>query len=1005
MGHPKQKWLTLFEAFIKEIRIQSKESSSDFYDPRGVPLELWGSQQIALKSLCEGMDRGIRHFVFLKARQLGISTIFLAMDIFWLAIHPGTIGALVTESETNRNIFRETIERYVASFPPGFFGKSFTIVRANKDFILFSNNSRLDFIVAGTSAKKNWGEGRGYALAHLCVAGGTPVVLEHGRIKAIEDVKIGDRVLTHAGNEATVIDVVGQPNTKGPMIKISPWMGHPVFCTDEHTIPTQRGIVEARDLKKSDWLIMPLRKILDNKPTLILERGDVDRHRQRNEGTVGLGKEIVINEEFGFAIGYYLAEGHLIHGVKNGFATGITFARHRDESAYADRAIAAIRDYTSGHRKTVDRKDCLTSTDTVYGSAFAQWIEDNFGCRDEKFIPDKVFEWGEDFCRGLLSGLLCGDGSKTQGFSQGKYPNNQMILPTTRSSIAIQSRDIAAALGYGWGAVRYKAGGNHYGRICKPCWRVHWYGSSGKSLRKLIGVLVSNGNGHKFSEKYKIEDGLVYLRIKKIEQGFSEPEMWDISVDHDDHTFRTPYFSIGNTEVASYGSAEGLAGFQETLAQANPNRLFIYESTAKGPNHYNDLWIEFGNDEYTKKRTFIGWWSKELNEIHKSDPRWRAYGVAPPGPEEQELIDKVQKEYGFTVTQPKLAWYRWKDADEASDAGTLHQNNPWTAEQAFVLSGHSFFQVRVLQKDRERCKSQIFKAYRYWLGNDFWAGRMENIWQEERLNEVQLRVWEEPDPDGMYVIGVDPAYGRNDNKDRHAITVLRCFADKLIQVAEYADNNVETRQCAWVLAHLAGAYRNCIINVEITGPGGVILTEIEHLREIMKLNAEFDEKTKKNDNWEDFLGNARWYIYNKPDSFGPGHVKCWETSWKTKFQFMNQVRDNYSTGIIRVNSIPLIDEMLKVVQDGSHIGAPGNAKDDRVFALALANRIWIDNLRIGMIARRETYAEMMLQKAEGVDIKGKMVSNIVGNFFKTAEQMALEDQDDTPQWLRDRGFV
>lgn len=624
MGHPKQKWLPLFEAFIKELRIQSKEIATT--DPRGAPLDLWGSQQIALESLCEGMDRGVRTFLYLKARQLGISTVFLAVDLFFLALHPGTIGALVTESETNRAIFRETLERYVASFPPNFFGKSFTIKRANKDFILFSNNSRLDFIVAGTSAKRSWGEGRGYALAHL-------------------------------------------------------------------------------------------------------------------------------------------------------------------------------------------------------------------------------------------------------------------------------------------------------------------------------------------------------------------------------------------TETAAYGSAEGLAGFRETLAEKNPNRLFIYESTAKGFNHYRDLWIEFGNDEYTKKRTFIGWWSKEINEIHKTDPRWKAYGVAPPGPEERELIEKVETDYGFKVTQPKLAWYRWRHSDEASNDATLHQNLPWTADQAFVMSGHSFFQTRVLQKDMERCIGLPFRAYRYWLGNDFFHGKMEEIWEEERSNEIQLRVWEQPDPDGMYVIGCDPAYGRNDNKDRHAICVLRCFADKLIQVAEYADNNVETRQCAWVLAHLAGAYRNCIINVEITGPGGVILTEIEHLREIMKLNAEFDERTKKNDNWEDFLGNARWYIYNKPDSFGPGHVKCWETSWKTKFQFMNQVRDNYSTGIIEVNSIRLIEEMLNVVQDGSSIGAPGNSKDDRVFALALANRIWIDHLRIGMIARRETYAEAMLQQTEGVDIKGKMVSNIVGNFFKTAEQIALEGDDDTPQWMRDRGFV
>src|SRR5580658_9057635 len=112
------RWLPAFNAFIKDIRIPSKEVSSS--DDRGVPLRLWESQRRYLKQLAEGLDDGIHHHYWLKARQLGCTTISIAIDVFWLAIHPGLFGALVTDSEVNRDANRDLIKRYINSFPPGY---------------------------------------------------------------------------------------------------------------------------------------------------------------------------------------------------------------------------------------------------------------------------------------------------------------------------------------------------------------------------------------------------------------------------------------------------------------------------------------------------------------------------------------------------------------------------------------------------------------------------------------------------------------------------------------------------------------------------------------------------------------------------------------------------------------------------------------------------------------------------------------------------------------------
>jgi hypothetical protein len=71
-----------------------------------------------------------------------------------------------------------------------------------------------------------------------------------------------------------------------------------------------------------------------------------------------------------------------------------------------------------------------------------------------------------------------------------------------------------------------------------------------------------------------------------------------------------------------------------------------------------------------------------------------------------------------------------------------------------------------------------------------------------------LKIWEEPIDTAYYVIGADPAYGSSDWADRFCIQIFRCYADGLDQVAEFATSELNTYQFAWVIAHLAGAYKN-----------------------------------------------------------------------------------------------------------------------------------------------------------------------------------------------------
>lgn len=466
------------------------------------------------------------------------------------------------------------------------------------------------------------------------------------------------------------------------------------------------------------------------------------------------------------------------------------------------------------------------------------------------------------------------------------------------------------------------------------------------------------------------------------------------------------------TEVANYGSPEGLQSFRETLAEKHPNRLFLFESTAKGFGLWKDVYEEGMRDPVTKKSFFIGWWAKDINRLDPKGPApeprlYQIYGTQPPDAVEREKMKIVLERHGVAVNMQQLAWYRWRASDTSAKDSDLAQNQPWFAEEAFVLSGASFFQIRVVQKHLERVQqpeNSAFWGYKFYLGNNFLASKMEQVISD--VSQVTLRVYEEPDKRGTYVIGVDPAWGRNVQRDRHSISIWRCYADCLVQVAEYADNAADTRQAAWVLAYLAGAYRNCVINIETTGGSGLaVLNELKSVRNQLQSTPYADQL--RDTPWEDFLANARWYIYRKynDQSGGSGNVTQWSTTRANKFEIMNQLRDTMAKNELVPYSRPLLDEMCSVIvtEDGK-VEAPGRNKDDRVFAAALANRTWIDQVRPMLLASNATFA-MVHSNAPGTETGFEgMMNRKVLDFFKQAEARASEGPQ-KPAWMVARGLA
>jgi hypothetical protein len=455
------------------------------------------------------------------------------------------------------------------------------------------------------------------------------------------------------------------------------------------------------------------------------------------------------------------------------------------------------------------------------------------------------------------------------------------------------------------------------------------------------------------------------------------------------------------SEVAKYGKAEGLNSFKETLSETNPIRLYILESTGHGINHWKNEWDDAGADPYTKRRIFVGWWSSRVNRIETKDPRFKLFGAAAPSPHEQEKIDAVRAQYGFKVDRNQLAWYRWRESNKSVTRDMMDEQQPWTEEEAFVLTGMSFFQVRKISDDIDRLRdNNWYLGYRFQLGNSFLASKIEQILDPNRIREVELRVWEAGQPDGKYVIGVDPAFGRHDEADNFVISVIRCFADRWIQVAEYASNLHSAEQATWVLAYLAGRYRNAMVNLEINGPGDQVMMVLNNLRRELRAK-EYNAEKGFEAVSEDMLDTMRWYLYHRPDSMGPGWAYNFQTTQRTKYPLMSGFRDSYSNDMAQINSVACLREMYTVTQEGREIGAMGDGqKDDRVVALALADWGWKEWIRPSQMFLNQTYErEMKLQNPQKMRIQDKINMMIAQTLAKP------EPEPPVNKFLADRGLL
>jgi hypothetical protein len=402
---------------------------------------------------------------------------------------------------------------------------------------------------------------------------------------------------------------------------------------------------------------------------------------------------------------------------------------------------------------------------------------------------------------------------------------------------------------------------------------------------------------------------------------------------------------LHGTETASWGSEEGIASLIASLAEKNPERLYLFESTAQGFNMFHDMY-KTAKKAKTQRAIFCGWWRNEYYSVPGDSNIYKVYWDGKLSAEEKEWVKDIKKLYGYEVNSRQMAWWRWKMHEGIKDESLMYQEFPPTEDYAFVMTGTSFFSTTRCTDAAKEAKKLVPDHYRYAFGQLFQD--TEVIKSTERLGT--LTVWEEPVDTAYYVIGADPAYGSSDWADRFCIQVYRCYADGLDQVAEFATSEMNTYQFAWVIAHLAGAYKNSTLNLEVNGPGQAVINEIRNLKRMaVSLGGAMGHGLM------DVLGSMTNYIWRRNDTLGGlSNSIGYLTTTNSKERMLQYMKDYFERQMIKIRSMETLEEMKGIVREGSFLGAPGRGKDDRVIATALACVAYAEQIQPRLIAQKIT---------------------------------------------------
>jgi hypothetical protein len=357
------------------------------------------------------------------------------------------------------------------------------------------------------------------------------------------------------------------------------------------------------------------------------------------------------------------------------------------------------------------------------------------------------------------------------------------------------------------------------------------------------------------------------------------------------------------------------------------------ESTANGVgNYFHQLWEGAVTGENEWLPIFLPWWIHE-EYADPVDEATREQIATSSDPFERRAQDAGIALDGemHTLTVEQLAWRRRKIRERNGDERGFRQENPATAEEAFLVSGGAYFDEQALADYRLKTRPPIAR------GNLI---RVESGLMFRPAERGDLRIWEMPRKDRHYVIGADTSEGKiaggdttlseiegdRGGSDFSVADVLEVGSRRQVAQLRGRIHPEDFAKAVWNLGYFysCGARRQpALIGPENNHESGK--TVIKWLRD---------------HNYPRIYIHRRYTQRRESVSEQMG----WVTDATTRMPMLDELAALVRDGLIEVPSADTVREMTTFVrtQDGSHPGRPEaqeGCHDDTVMSLAITNQL------------------------------------------------------------------
>lgn len=263
-----------------------------------------------------------------------------------------------------------------------------------------------------------------------CVSGYTPVYTEEDGAKAIRDVKVGDKVLTHKGNFKEVEEKLKrqiEPNER--IFKVSSYLGNEFKITEGHEIRTSGGWKPVEDLENGDWLEFP-------RPDIEYDEDMPELLSFERKG--GYNKEIGLTQEFWRFVGSWIGDGYSNRANGNQ-RVGLAF---NEQSNNLQKYRNIINEVLQVPEEQI-RSHSHNGGKTLYWTdpPLLRWLSQNFRKQDQsgwkdKKLPKWFWKLNLNEFSAFLEGWVDADGEREEDGEMKYVTTKERGLATTAQLIA-----------------------------------------------------------------------------------------------------------------------------------------------------------------------------------------------------------------------------------------------------------------------------------------------------------------------------------------------------------------------------------------------------------------------------------------------------------------------------------------------------------------------------------------------------------------------------------------